>query len=163
MSVDSEFATSTKTSASRQNLSIQLSNSDVTSVPGLQGARKVKRLNAWLQKCLVICQFVFIFFCTLQDLTVQIWLWYDLTCKKNRRLQSCLKMKMMKIWLTYLVTCLQVPGRLEAEHIWSLAKTHVQDSRRPDSHPCGAHEPADLQSAEELRNRHYTCQCNDFF
>lgn len=33
--VDSELATKTKTSASRQNLSIQLSNSVVTSVPGL--------------------------------------------------------------------------------------------------------------------------------
>lgn len=36
ISVDSELATSTKTSASKQNLSIQLSSCDVTSVPGLQ-------------------------------------------------------------------------------------------------------------------------------
>ena len=35
MRVDSELATSTKTSASRQNLSIQLSSSVVTSMPGL--------------------------------------------------------------------------------------------------------------------------------
>lgn len=34
--VDSELATNTKTSASRQNLSIQLSSWDVTSVPGLR-------------------------------------------------------------------------------------------------------------------------------
>lgn len=34
--VDSELATKTKTSASRQNLSIQLSSWDVTSVPGLR-------------------------------------------------------------------------------------------------------------------------------
>ena len=34
--VDSELATSTKTSASRQNLSIQLSSCVVTSVPGLR-------------------------------------------------------------------------------------------------------------------------------
>lgn len=34
--VDSELATSTNTSASRQNLSIQLSNSVVTSMPGLK-------------------------------------------------------------------------------------------------------------------------------
>lgn len=36
MRVDSELATSTKTSASRQNLSIQLSSCVVTSVPGLK-------------------------------------------------------------------------------------------------------------------------------
>lgn len=42
MSVDSELATSTKTSASRQNLSIQLSSSDVTSVPGLEGVGEVE-------------------------------------------------------------------------------------------------------------------------
>ena len=36
MSVDSALATSTKTSASRQNLSIQLSMSGDTSMPGLQ-------------------------------------------------------------------------------------------------------------------------------
>lgn len=47
------------------------------------------------------------------------------------------------------VTCLQAPGRLEAEHIWSSAKTHGRDSRHPDSHPCGEHEPAGLQSAQE--------------
>ena len=35
ISVDSALPTSTKTSASKQNLSIQLSTSDVTSVPGL--------------------------------------------------------------------------------------------------------------------------------
>ncbi len=39
--VDSELATSTKTSASKQNLSIQLSSSDVTSVPGLQSEKSV--------------------------------------------------------------------------------------------------------------------------
>lgn len=39
--VDSELATSTKTSASKQNLSIQLSSSDVTSVPGLQREKSV--------------------------------------------------------------------------------------------------------------------------
>lgn len=37
MRVDSELATKTKTSASKQNLSIQLSSSVVTSVPGLLG------------------------------------------------------------------------------------------------------------------------------
>lgn len=37
MMVDSEFATSTKTSVSKQNLSIQLSSSDATLVPGLRG------------------------------------------------------------------------------------------------------------------------------
>ena len=37
MSVDSAFATNTKTSASRQNLSIQKSMSAVTSIPGLVG------------------------------------------------------------------------------------------------------------------------------
>jgi hypothetical protein len=36
ISVDSELATSTNTSASRQNLSIQLSSSVVTSIPGLE-------------------------------------------------------------------------------------------------------------------------------
>lgn len=36
ISVDSEFATRTNTSASRQNLSIQLSSSVVTSIPGLE-------------------------------------------------------------------------------------------------------------------------------
>lgn len=36
MSVDSELATNTNTSASRQNLSIQLSSCVVTSVPGLK-------------------------------------------------------------------------------------------------------------------------------
>ena len=35
MRVDSELATKTNTSASKQNLSIQLSSSVVTSVPGL--------------------------------------------------------------------------------------------------------------------------------
>lgn len=40
--VDSELATRTKTSASRQNLSIQLSSCDVTSVPGLWSGREVK-------------------------------------------------------------------------------------------------------------------------
>lgn len=40
ISVDSEFATKTKTSASRQNLSIQISSSVVTSVPGLMGRSK---------------------------------------------------------------------------------------------------------------------------
>lgn len=49
------------------------------------------------------------------------------------------------------VTCLQAPGRLEAERTWSLAKTHGRDSRRPDSHPCGEHEPAGLQSAEDTQ------------
>lgn len=39
--VDSELATSTKTSASKQNLSIQLSSSDVTSVPGLRSKESV--------------------------------------------------------------------------------------------------------------------------
>lgn len=39
ISVDSAFPTRTKTSASKQNLSIQLSNSRVTSVPGLPGVR----------------------------------------------------------------------------------------------------------------------------
>jgi len=39
--VDSELATSTKTSASKQNLSIQLSSSDVTSVPGLRSVRAI--------------------------------------------------------------------------------------------------------------------------
>lgn len=53
ISVDSELATSTKTSASRQNLSIQLSSCDVTSVPGLQSGREVKRSNAWHYK---ICE-----------------------------------------------------------------------------------------------------------
>ncbi len=46
ISVDSELATSTKTSASRQNLSIQLSSCDVTSVPGLQSEGEVNRSNA---------------------------------------------------------------------------------------------------------------------
>lgn len=36
ISVDSELATSTNTSASKQNLSIQLSSSVVTSMPGLE-------------------------------------------------------------------------------------------------------------------------------
>lgn len=40
ISVDSAFPTRTKTSASKQNLSIQLSNSSVTSVPGLLRGRR---------------------------------------------------------------------------------------------------------------------------
>ncbi len=48
------------------------------------------------------------------------------------------------------VTCLQAPGHLEAERTWSLAKTHGRDSQRRDSHPCGAREPAGLQSAGEM-------------
>lgn len=42
MSVDSAFPTKTKTSASRQNLSIQVSNSRVTSVPGLGQGSEVR-------------------------------------------------------------------------------------------------------------------------
>lgn len=67
---------------------------------------------------------------------------------KTWRSQYCVKVKMLKIWWMHLVTCLQVPGHLEGEHTWSSAKTHVQDSQRPDSGPCGAHEPADLQSRD---------------
>lgn len=49
----------------------------------------------------------------------------------------------------YPLTCLRAPNHLEEEHTWTLAKTHGQGSRRPDSHPCGEHEPAGLQSAED--------------
>lgn len=51
ISVDSELATSTKTSASRQNLSIQLSSSVVTSIPGLvvTGVISMVRHRAWAQ------------------------------------------------------------------------------------------------------------------
>lgn len=45
MSVDSAFPTRTKTSASKQKLSIQLSNSCVTSVPGLGHASEVEEVN----------------------------------------------------------------------------------------------------------------------
>ncbi|TNN35551.1 hypothetical protein EYF80_054289 [Liparis tanakae] len=41
ISVDSALATRTNTSASRQNLSIQLSSSVVTSIPGLEGKQEV--------------------------------------------------------------------------------------------------------------------------
>lgn len=47
----------------------------------------------------------------------------------------------------YPLTCLRAPNHLEEAHTWTLAKTHGQGSRRPDSHPCGEHEPAGLQSA----------------
>ena len=46
--VDSEFATKTKTSASRQNLSIQVSSSVVTSVPGLMGINKNYILHIYI-------------------------------------------------------------------------------------------------------------------
>lgn len=46
ISVDSELATRTKTSASRQNLSIQLSSCDVTSVPGLQSGQEFSRTKS---------------------------------------------------------------------------------------------------------------------
>lgn len=46
ISVDSELATRTKTSASRQNLSIQLSSCDVTSVPGLQSGQEFRRTKS---------------------------------------------------------------------------------------------------------------------
>lgn len=51
--MDSEFATRTKTSASRQNLSIQLSSSVVTSIPGLQeGTDQVRpRPSPVLEPC----------------------------------------------------------------------------------------------------------------
>lgn len=42
MRVDSELATKTNTSASKQNLSIQLSSSVVTSVPGLLRIEKTQ-------------------------------------------------------------------------------------------------------------------------
>lgn len=45
MRVDSELATKTNTSASKQNLSIQLSSSVVTSVPGLL---RIKNTNSYL-------------------------------------------------------------------------------------------------------------------
>lgn len=45
MRVDSELATKTNTSASKQNLSIQLSSSVVTSVPGLS---RTKTTNSYL-------------------------------------------------------------------------------------------------------------------
>lgn len=69
ISVDSELATSTKTSASRQNLSIQLSSSDVTSVPGLGSGREVKRsnlLNLWSNKS----TWAWVLFCTYFALNV---------------------------------------------------------------------------------------------
>lgn len=46
ISVDSELATRTKTSASRQNLSIQLSSCDVTSVPGLRSGQEFRRTKS---------------------------------------------------------------------------------------------------------------------
>lgn len=47
-------------------------------------------------------------------------------------------------------TCPQEPGRLEAEHIWFLARTPGPDSQRPGFHPCAEREPAGLQSAEGM-------------
>lgn len=52
ISVDSELATRTKTSASRQNLSIQLSSCDVTSVPGLQSGQT--KSNPQSVNCVVL-------------------------------------------------------------------------------------------------------------
>lgn len=50
---------------------------------------------------------------------------------------------------TYCATCQQAPGHPEEVHTWFSAKKPGQDSQRPDSHPCGVHEPAGLQSTAE--------------
>lgn len=51
--MDSELATRTKTSASKQNLSIQLSSCDVTSVPGLQSGREFRTIRNSIWTCVV--------------------------------------------------------------------------------------------------------------
>lgn len=60
--VDSELATSTKTSASRQNLSIQLSSCVVTSVPGLQRGRQRSKDVRWYVYLTSICLCTFLAF-----------------------------------------------------------------------------------------------------
>lgn len=52
----------------------------------------------------------------------------------------------------FIITCPRGPGRLEGEHIWSLARTPGRDSQRPDFHPCEVREQAGLQSADGLEN-----------
>lgn len=133
ISVDSELATRTKTSASKQNLSIQLSSCDVTSVPGLQGGGEFRRIKSSFWISVLYSSVCF----------------FNWLCVCVPRCSTCGHKLFTDVSQVHPLTCLRAPNHLAKGHTWTWAKTHGQGSRRPDSHPCGEHEPAGLQSTED--------------
>lgn len=75
ISVDSELATRTKTSASKQNLSIQLSSCDVTSVPGLQSGGEMRRIRGGVYISLSAIFFLLHFQLALHQCVMLFYMW----------------------------------------------------------------------------------------